>query len=281
MVVCRTGYVVPFDGTLKSTRSAAWLSMLVRSVEPKAHRYGLLPGRTCPFIPLFTASRNQHHSLMGITSEIQSCSLFWATSAPLPNTIPAFLALCTPLTPAAKRPKLIVQLTAPVEGGRRKAHEYLPTKIGRAAAIRYPLQSHGGTESAQSDSEHFLEVILCDRRDIPGAGTVQSSLELTICTLRSSLNADNIQRNQGLEERGETMRVTHFYYGAWPDFGVPTEPRTILNLARLVDGESMAGNWPASDAPKAGRASVGDGGVSNEAHCIVIFLRQSRSFYSL
>lgn len=149
--------------------------------------------------------------------------------APLPHTIPIFLALCTPLTPPAERPRVIVQLTPIIEAGRRKAHEYLPRKVGESGRILYPLPSAGsGTELAEK-TENILEVVLAGRHEIPEAGAVQSTIHLTLCTI---LHGGDGSRK---EERGETTRVLHFYYAAWPDFGVPAEPMMILKLAKVVE----------------------------------------------
>jgi len=149
--------------------------------------------------------------------------------APLPHTIPIFLAQCTSLVPPAQRPRVIVQLTANIEAGRRKAHEYLPRTVGETGRILYPLPLMAGSKKLAENSENVLEVVLAKRRDVPEAGVVQSVVHLTLCTIHRE--ADGSQN----EERGATTRVVHLYYAAWPDFGVPTEPVTILNLAKVVE----------------------------------------------
>ena len=126
-----------------------------------------------------------------------------------------------------------MQLTATIEAGRRKAHEYLPREIGEGGRILYPLPSTASKQPI-GNTENFLEVVLTERHDIPEAKAVQSSILLTFCAIvRGSGGSQK-------EERGETMRVVHFYYAAWPDFGVPTELMTILNLAKVVEATNAS-----------------------------------------
>lgn len=143
---------------------------------------------------------------------------------------------------------MIVQLTASIEAGMVKAHEYLPARAGKAAAIRYPLRLPPKEEGKSSQVIGVvLEVVVREKRDIVEAGAIESILELTVCTHLSSMEAAGTPREW--EERGETTLVTHFYYGAWPDFGVPGEPETILNLAKLVESTSsrLADQVPQAD----------------------------------
>lgn len=186
---------------------------------------------------------------MGLTLQFRK-SLSLGGSAPLPDTIPTFLALCTPLTPASKRPKVIVQLTAIMEAGRRKAHEYLPARTGGAGAVRYPLQVAQRDERQAEATQATLEVIVREKRDIPDAGAVESLLELTICTSWAYTDANGKWREG--EERGEPTQVLHYYYGAWPDFGVPNEPQTILNLAKVVEASNMRPPLSGRNAPPPG-----------------------------
>jgi protein tyrosine phosphatase len=95
-------------------------------------------------------------------------------------------------------------------------------------SLRRPASSRTG------NTENVLEVVLTERHDIPEAKVVQSSILLTLCTIVRG--SDGNQK----EERGETTRVVHFYYAAWPDFGVPTELMTILNLAKIVEATNAS-----------------------------------------
>ncbi|KAF8488679.1 protein-tyrosine phosphatase-like protein, partial [Gautieria morchelliformis] len=153
-----------------------------------------------------------------------------AGQAPLPNTAHAFLTLCMcpvappaiafPATspgPHARRVHTIVQLTSLVEGGRRRAHPYFPP---------YPQQSMVISAGPGSDAPP-IHVFNDSMEVIEDAECIQTNLRLR---WGGSEAADVSSRR----DQGE-WRVTHLFYTAWPDFGVPNDNRSILRFAQLVE----------------------------------------------
>ncbi|KAJ7079142.1 protein-tyrosine phosphatase-like protein [Mycena belliarum] len=146
-----------------------------------------------------------------------------ASQATLPATAHAFLSLIRqPITlpgttqttqgrsQQPNRVKTVVQLTQIVEGGRRKAHSYFPTKVGRSI-VHYPEPGSSATA---------LRVTLLQVVDIADACCVKSTVSVT-------------------EENREEDPVTfqHLLYTAWPDRGVPEpdDQKSLIAFLRLVD----------------------------------------------
>jgi protein tyrosine phosphatase len=147
-----------------------------------------------------------------------------AGQAPLPNTAHAFLSLCmcpvappaiaftaSSPVPPARRVHTIVQLTPMVEGGRRRAHPYFPPYKQQSMVISAGPGSDASPIHVFNDSMEVIEDAKC----------IQTNLRL---------------RWGGSEPRDQgEWRVTHLFYTAWPDFGVPKDNRSILLFAQLVE----------------------------------------------
>lgn len=148
-----------------------------------------------------------------------------AGQAPLPIATHAFLTLCMypvalPSTASTtsshaspmRRVQTIVQLTPMVEGGRRRAHPYFPTYPSSQNMVVYP--EHGCDAPpihVFNDSQEVTEDAQCIKTDL-------------------RLRWGDVKAG----DQGE-FRVTHLFYTAWPDFGVPKDNRSILCFARLVE----------------------------------------------
>lgn len=140
---------------------------------------------------------------------------YWiAAQAPLPHTCHAFLTLCmTPSVQSQQRVHTIVQLTIPVENGRRRAHKYF-------SAPPESVVIHPETES---DSLLSIHIRVDSEEDFHDSQCVLTDLRLKWY---------NRQQQQTV---GEEFQVTHLLYSGWPDFGVPTDNESILNFTRLVE----------------------------------------------
>ncbi|KAF8515765.1 protein-tyrosine phosphatase-like protein [Hysterangium stoloniferum] len=166
-----------------------------------------------------------------------------AAQAPLPHTAHAFLTLVmspapSPLTPretsvalpARNRVHTIVQLTLPVEGGRRRAHPYFSSRP-RETMI---LHSEEG----------------CDTPDIRVHTESEEIIQDAQCVMTDLRLRWDIRSDAPIADR-EEMQVTHLLYTAWPDFGVPQENKSILNFARLIERVNNRHLLEPSDDPNA------------------------------
>jgi len=90
---------------------------------------------------------------------------------------------------------VIVMLTKLFERGQIRAHAYWPDKVGET--MNY------GDISVQFDFE-------------TGVGPIDIKFFI-------------------LSRMNETRKVAHLHYASWPDFGVPSSTREILNLVRLTE----------------------------------------------
>ena len=155
-----------------------------------------------------------------------------ATQAPLPSTVYAFLSLIVhpPARPAPdpqahlsfqSRIRTVVQLTQNFENGRRKAHAYFPSDVGRSLVI---TPEEGCTTPA-------FKVTLLESRSFPEAHCIQSTVSIVPVNDQGTTLGD--------DENQETGRVVfrHMLYTSWPDHGVPNkgEQDSIIAFARLVD----------------------------------------------
>jgi len=137
-----------------------------------------------------------------------------ATQAPVPRSIYAFLSLCTSATPVHQRVRTIVQLTSNVERGIRKGHPYYPARIGDTVHFRGPQSPEGISAGRQ------IDVTLIDAKDISDAQCVQSTLRISVRDVDGILSSEDVR---------------HFYFHAWPDHGVPSDTKPIIELVRLTD----------------------------------------------
>ncbi|KAF8310363.1 phosphatases II [Clavulina sp. PMI_390] len=186
--------------------------------------------------------------------------VWWiAAQAPKPNVLRPFYALFTALTPAHERPHTIVQLTAEIENGRRKADRYLPSRIGAEGSFRIPLpvpSVHGrpiyDEQQGGELTQVYILVMLLSQRTIDAAQVVES--ELDVCVLseyvdprtgerRNFLLSDGVHANGigGIAGGGgNRRRVRHLYYAGWPDHGVPDDGgESIAELAKIVEGYAV------------------------------------------
>lgn len=141
-----------------------------------------------------------------------------ASQAPLPHTAHTFLSLIRqPITlpttqstpPRPTRVRTVVQLTLLVEGGRRKAHSYFPTVVGRSV-----VHSEAGYAGPA------LRATLLESVDIAAASCTKSTISISLV---------------GDERNAVTFH--HLLYTAWPDHGVPKpeDQATLLAFIRLAD----------------------------------------------
>lgn len=141
---------------------------------------------------------------------------YWiAAQAPLPNTFHAFLTLCmTRASPHRQRVHTIVQLTMPVENGRRRAHNYFSSQAENF--IVHP-------EQGCDPSLHSIHIHVESEEDLPDARCILTDLRL------------RWYDQQQQQPVGQEFQATHLLYTGWPDFGVPSDNESILNFVRLVE----------------------------------------------
>lgn len=137
--------------------------------------------------------------------------------APLPKTMHTFFSLCTSLTPAHQRIRTIVQLTANMERGMRKAHPYMPTQIGPRGTIYLKA----------APTQPKIGVTLVDQIEETEAQCVKSTLRISLIPADSTIESESVD-------------VHHFFFAAWPDHGVPNETRPIIKLVQMVDETNAA-----------------------------------------
>ncbi|KAG6907951.1 hypothetical protein DXG01_006809 [Tephrocybe rancida] len=156
-----------------------------------------------------------------------------------PTTIPPASLLAGSSSPRSKstRIRTIVQLTKDVEGGRRKAHPYFPTQIGRSTVI----------SPEDDDDSPDLVVTLTDRQVIEDAHCVWSTLLLRQDRRPESDvdgSAPNIMdsrhgsaENHDATKADDPVIFHHFLYTSWPDQGVPRDRdrASLLAFIQLVD----------------------------------------------
>lgn len=175
-----------------------------------------------------------------------------ATQAPLPNTAHTFLSMIShpvmrpppALLPPASYPpypttriRTVVQLTNIIESGRRKAHAYFPSAVGKFIIV----------PAEEDHAFPALKVTLLHLETIQDANCVKSTISVVPVTKPPSRNAqtfdymDEEEYADGKDRYGEQSdaRVifTHLLYTSWPDHGVPeAEDRTtLLQFLRLTD----------------------------------------------
>jgi protein tyrosine phosphatase len=95
---------------------------------------------------------------------------------------------------------VVVMLTKIVEGGRRKADEYLPSEID--ASLTYG----------------WMEVVLKEKMELCGGAIVVRTFTL-----------------QNTGDGSEPLTIRHVWYTEWPDFGVPTSTEKFLETMKLAD----------------------------------------------
>ncbi|CAK5280354.1 unnamed protein product [Mycena citricolor] len=145
-----------------------------------------------------------------------------AAQAPLPQTFHAFLSLLQyPSTlpsrttdgPRSTRIRTIAQLTPFIEGDRRKAHEYLPTRVGQS------------------------------RVHSPEAGNQSPALSLRLLQVEQIEEACCIKSTVSMFPEGDESKTVifhHLFYTAWPDHGVPEgkDEEGLMAFLRLVDSSN-------------------------------------------
>src|SRR5260370_7606272 len=143
----------------------------------------------------------------------------------------SFFSLCTSIMPPDRRIRTIVQLTALTEGGRKKADPYIPSRVGSEGAVRFYSPSLGATNA--KDPPPGIEVTVLARRTLEEAQSIQHTLQVKL--IHSNPTTAN-----GNSDPESTSIVEHFYYGAWPDHGVPSSAGSILRFAKIVDEVNYA-----------------------------------------
>jgi len=155
-----------------------------------------------------------------------------STQAPLPNTIYTFLSLIVYPSassapeftiqtdpqirlPFQSRVRTVVQLTRNLESGRRKAHAYFPSEVGKSDVI---TPEEGCTTPP-------FKVTLLESRRFPEARCIQSTVSVTLVN------------DQGGETKTDRVVFRHMLYTSWPDHGVPSreEQASVISFAQLVD----------------------------------------------
>ncbi|KAF8640716.1 hypothetical protein AX17_000368 [Amanita inopinata Kibby_2008] len=177
-----------------------------------------------------------------------------AAQAPLPSTAHAFLSVilrspaCPPREqlnstslqphlPSQRRVRTVVQLTQNFESGRRKAHAYFPSEVGKSLVI---TPEEGCTTPA-------LKVTLLGTRSFDEAHCIQSTVSVVpvhrpASALSSHDGQRDVENTNGDEYYGEEVvseRVVfrHMLYTSWPDHGIPNkeDQASIISFVRLVD----------------------------------------------
>lgn len=169
-----------------------------------------------------------------------------ACQAPLPISSHAFLTLCmSPVAPPSttcavpsplppeRRVHTVVQLTHMVERGRRKAHPYFPISPQQSVIIHAEPGCNAPPIHVYNDGEEVIRDAEC----------IKTNLRLRWGN--AEVDGDSLRRDQ------DEWRVTHLFYTAWPDFGVPGDNRSILSFARLVEHFNNRHLSPLTDNPNA------------------------------
>ncbi|KAJ3510752.1 hypothetical protein NMY22_g15876 [Coprinellus aureogranulatus] len=191
-----------------------------------------------------------------------------ASQAPLPNTAYTFLSMITEpvmrppadlLSPASypsyptTQIRTVVQLTNIVEGGRRKAHAYFPSTVGKYIII-----------PSEIDCPHpALKVTLLNVESIHEAHATKSTISVTPLSRPPPRNPETFsymdleEDDDGQDRYGEQRDAravfTHLLYTSWPDHGVPEEEDRIslFHFLRLADrinrDTSLASHPPVID----------------------------------
>ncbi|KAK2461520.1 hypothetical protein APHAL10511_005983 [Amanita phalloides] len=190
-----------------------------------------------------------------------------ATQAPLPSTAHAFLSLIAQpsarlatgfeiqIDPQAQSPFLsrvrtVVQLTQNFEGGRRKAHAYFPSDIGKSLVI---TPEEGCTTPA-------FQVTLLESRSFPEAHCIQS----TVSVVPVDAASEGTSKPDDGENDSRQVVFRHMLYTSWPDHGVPSreDQASIIAFAQLVDAvnrDTQSGDANDSDPPVIVGCSAGVG----------------------
>lgn len=167
-----------------------------------------------------------------------------ATQAPLPSTIYAFLSLIVHPSacagpeftiqtdpqirlPFKSRVRTVVQLTRDFEGGRRKAHAYFPSEVGKSMVI---TPEEGCTTPA-------FKVTLLESRSFPEARCIQSTVSVALVNDQDAA-AEEATQDGSKNYHGESHVIfRHMLYTSWPDHGVPNkkEQASVISFAQLVD----------------------------------------------
>ncbi|KAG8812166.1 hypothetical protein FRC17_002164 [Serendipita sp. 399] len=158
-----------------------------------------------------------------------------ATQAPLNRTVHTFLSMfLLPLsppqssasgvaseTPSANRLRTIVQLTPNVEGQAQKAFRYFPNDIGEELVWPPPPGIQSPSIKVKLAQVKFPE----EETDEPS--WVHSALEVSY---------------EGSQEPPRLIR--HLHYLGWPDHGIPTDVRSLLQFMMFVDACNMDSTHP-------------------------------------
>ena len=166
-----------------------------------------------------------------------------ATQAPLPSTIYAFLSLIAYASarlapeftiredpqirlPFQSRIRTVVQLTQTFENGRRKAHEYFPSEVGRSLVI---TPEEGCTTPA-------FKVTLLESRSFPEAHCILSTVSIVPVNDQGTAAKEANLADGENKETGQVV-FRHMLYTSWPDHGVPgkEEQTSLIAFARLVE----------------------------------------------
>ncbi|PLW08735.1 hypothetical protein PCANC_07657 [Puccinia coronata f. sp. avenae] len=167
-----------------------------------------------------------------------------AAQGPLPETCYEFFSLCLNPDPA-RRPRVIIQLTAWQEGGREKCACYLPAKVGGVLEFRAqgPLHVGQSTRHGGGGGDHKFRWSPAESRvrvtlESSHAGPVHSSSGRRPAT--SSFYRQNTLLLQHVScgdagPSGEVLSdatLTHYECIDWPDRGTPLSTEPILHLIR-------------------------------------------------
>lgn len=122
----------------------------------------------------------------------RSAKQYIATQGPVPDSFDSFWQMVW-----ETGSNTIVMVTNEVEGGKLKCHRYWPVK----------------------DEESDGKLVYGD-----------DSLPLWVAAQGETAHPTYIERKFTLSQKGETRSITQLAYTAWPDHGVPTTTKEILNF---------------------------------------------------
>ncbi|KNZ48403.1 hypothetical protein VP01_569g11 [Puccinia sorghi] len=185
---------------------------------------------------------NHHplHQQPWIAAQVSQIKKEKKTVGPLPETCYEFFSLCLDPDPA-RRPRVIIQLTAWQEGGREKCACYLPGEVGGNLEFRAYQAIHVGQSSRNPAVEKFRWASpesTGDRRvrvtlESSEVGPVQSPGGTSFYRKNSLLVELQSSGDAMAQQAGEILsqaRVVHYECIAWPDQGVPDSVQPILEL---------------------------------------------------
>lgn len=145
--------------------------------------------------------------------------------------------------------RTIVQLTQNIESGRRKAHAYFPSAVGKSLIV----PAEAGCQAAA------LKVTLLRQETIEDAHCLRSTVAVVPVTDAPCVDTDTyedvefdaVDDGQGKygEQVGQGITFTHLLYTSWPDHGAPQDKDrdslvAFIQLADRINRDMSIASYP-------------------------------------